>query len=187
MVQTKFAFLQFMNSIFTLLQSTSEINSSQLEDLQERIDIVRHKLKYVESRPTVICIGLFEPLMLAGDWIPEVVGVAGGDNLPAEAETPLLQLNWENLLQADPEIIVLIPRGFSIEQTMLRMGSLLSQPGFAGLKAVKNNRLYIADGARYFDDHGPQIVDSIEIMAEIIHPKLFNFGYEGDAWVKFSL
>jgi len=63
---------------------------------------------------------------------------------------------------------------------------LLNLPGFAAMKAVKNNRLYISDGNQYFNRPGPRIVDSIEILAEIIHPKLFNFGYEGNGWIKFS-
>jgi iron complex transport system substrate-binding protein len=63
---------------------------------------------------------------------------------------------------------------------------LLNLPGFTELNALKNNRLYIADGNQYFNRPGPRIVDSVEILAEIIHPKLFSFGYEGDGWIKFS-
>ncbi len=157
-----------------------------VEDLQERVDIIRHKLKYVESRPTVACIEWLEPLMVSGNWIPEVVSTAGGSCILAEAGKHSPFVKWENIQQANPDVIVVMPCGFSIERTMKEMNILLELPGFAELSAVKNNRLYITDGNQYFNRPGPRIVDSIEVIAEIIHPKLFNFGYEGNGWIKFS-
>jgi len=157
-----------------------------IEDLQERVDIIRHKLKYVESRPTVACIEWLEPLMVSGNWIPEVVSSAGGSSILAEAGKHSPFVKWEDIQQANPDVIVVMPCGFSIERTMKEMNILLDLPGFTDLSAVKNNRLYIADGNQYFNRPGPRIIDSIEIIAEIIHPKLFNFGYEGNGWIKFS-
>jgi iron complex transport system substrate-binding protein len=157
-----------------------------VEDLQERIDIIRHKLKYVESRPTVACIEWLEPLMVSGNWIPQVVSTAGGSSVLGEAGKHSPFVKWEDIQQANPDVIVVMPCGFSIERTMKEMNILLALPGFTELSAVKNNRLYITDGNQYFNRPGPRIVDSIEIIAEIVHPKLFNFGYEGNGWVKFS-
>ena len=74
-----------------------------------------------------------------------------------------------------------------MERTMKEIDILLQLPGFTELKAVKNNRLYIADGNQYFNRPGPRIVDSIEILAEIINPKQFIFGYEGEGWIRFSV
>ena len=157
-----------------------------MEDLQERVDIIRHKLKYVESRPSVACIEWLEPLMVSGNWVPELVSIAGGSSILAEAgkHSPFVQ--WDDILDADPEIIVVMPCGFSIERIIREIDLLLNLPGFAAMRAVKANRLYIADGNQYFNRPGPRIVDSIEIMAEIIHPKLFTFGNEGNGWIKFS-
>jgi len=157
-----------------------------IEDLQERVDIIRHKLKYVESRPTVACIEWLEPMMVSGNWIPELVGLAGGKSVLAEAGRHSPYIQWDDILLADPEIIVVMPCGFSIERTMREMDLLLNLPQFADTRAAKNNQIYIADGNQYFNRPGPRIVDSIEIMAEIIHPKLFSFGYEGNGWIKFS-
>jgi iron complex transport system substrate-binding protein len=166
--------------------NVTEAGNILVEDLQERVDIIRHKLKYVDSRPTVACIEWLEPLMVAGNWIPEVVNMAGGSSVLAEAgkQSPFIQ--WQDIQQANPDIIVVMPCGFSIERTMKEMNILLELPGFADLSAVKNNRLYLADGNQYFNRPGPRIVDSLEIISEIIHPKLFNFGYEGSGWIKFS-
>jgi iron complex transport system substrate-binding protein len=157
-----------------------------LEDLNERLDIIRHKLKYVESQPTVACIEWLEPLMVSGNWTPELVEMAGGKSLLAEAGKHSPFIKWEAIQNANPDVIIVMPCGFSIERTMREIDLLLNLPGFTELNAVKNNRLYIADGNQYFNRPGPRIVDSVEILAEIIHPKLFSFGYEGDGWIKFS-
>jgi iron complex transport system substrate-binding protein len=96
-------------------------------------------------------------------------------------------VKWDDIAAADPDIMVLMPCGFSMDRTLKEVSIMLQQPGFADLKAVKNNRLYITDGNQYFNRPGPRIVDSIEILAEIINPKQFVFGYEGDGWMKFSV
>jgi iron complex transport system substrate-binding protein len=158
-----------------------------LEDLQERVDIIRHKLKFIENKPTVACIEWLDPLMISGNWVPELVSIAGGTPIMAEAgkHSPFVQ--WEDLRLQDPEVIVVMPCGFSIERALKEIDILLQLPGFANLQAVKNKRLYLADGNHYFNRPGPRVVDSIEILAEIIYPKQFIFGYEGDGWIKFEV
>jgi len=158
-----------------------------IEDLQERADIIRHKLKFMENKPTVACIEWLEPMMVSGNWVPELVSIAGGTPILAENGKHSPYVKWEDIQQQDPDVIVVMPCGFSIERTMKEMNLLLQLPGFAEMKAVKNDRFYIADGNQYFNRPGPRIVDSIEILAEIIHPKQFIFGYEGNGWIKFSL
>jgi iron complex transport system substrate-binding protein len=96
-------------------------------------------------------------------------------------------VQWDDIRLQDPEILIVMPCGFAIERTLKEIDLLLALPGFSELKAVKNNRLYIADGNQYFNRPGPRIVDSVEILAEIIHPKQFIFGYEGSGWIKFDL
>lgn len=181
-----------LNDIFTEIATVAAAldveaaGNELIENLQQRVDIIRHKLKYVESRPTLACIEWLEPLMVSGNWIPELVGIAGGSSLLTEAGKHSPFVKWEDIQLSNPEVIVIMPCGFSIERTMREIDLLLNLPGFAEMQAVKNNRVYIADGNQYFNRPGPRIVDSIEIMAEIIHPKLFTFGYEGNGWIKFS-
>lgn len=158
-----------------------------IEDLQERVDIVRHKLKFMENKPTVACIEWLEPMMVSGNWVPALVSIAGGVTILAEDGKHSPYVKWENIQQQDAEVIIVMPCGFSIERTMKEVDLLLQLPGFAELKAVKNDRFYISDGNQYFNRPGPRIVDSIEILAEVIHPKQFIFGYEGNGWIKFSL
>lgn len=158
-----------------------------IEDLQERVDLIQHKLKFVENKPTVACIEWLEPLMVSGNWVPELVTIAGGIPVMAEAGKHSPYVQWEDLRLQDPEVIVVMACGFSIERTLKEIDLLLQLPNFTDLQAVKNKRLYIADGNQYFNRPGPRIVDSIEILAEIIYPKQFIFGYEGEGWIKFDI
>jgi iron complex transport system substrate-binding protein len=175
-----------IREVATALNVTTKGNRL-IEDLQERVDIVRHKLKFIENKPTVACIEWLEPMMVSGNWVPQLASIAGGVSVLAEAgkHSPFIQ--WVDIQLQDPEVIIVMPCGFSIERTLREMDILLQLPEFTELRAVKNNRLYIADGNQYFNRPGPRIVDSIEILAEIIHPKQFIFGYEGNGWIRFAL
>jgi iron complex transport system substrate-binding protein len=167
--------------------NTTDAGKDLIEYLNQRVDIIRHKLKFNENKPTVACIEWLEPLMISGNWVPELVGIAGGMPVLTEQGKHSSYIQWDDLRLADPDIIVIMPCGFSIERTLREMEILLVLPGFTELRAVKNNAVYIADGNQYFNRPGPRIVDSIEILAEIINPKQFIFGYEGAGWIKFSL
>jgi iron complex transport system substrate-binding protein len=164
-----------------------EAGADLLERLHERVDIIKHKLKFIENKPTVACIEWLQPLMISGNWVPELVEIAGGIPVLASNGKHSPYVKWEDIQTADPDIIVLMPCGFGMDRTLKEVNILLEQPGFTDLKAVKNNRLYLTDGNQYFNRPGPRIVDSIEILAEIINPKQFIFGYEGDGWMKFGL
>jgi iron complex transport system substrate-binding protein len=148
------------------------------EQLQERIDIIIHKLKFIEQKPTVAVITSLDPLLLAGLDLNELAGIAGGT---------LITGDIDSLYQQNPDIIILMPEGSLIEQTVSQIGELLQIAGFTDLKAVKNNRFYIAEGARILTDTAEQTVNAIELLAEIINPKQFIFGHEGEGWIKFSL
>ena len=158
-----------------------------VEELQERVDLIRHKLKFIDQKPTVACIEWLEPLMVSGNWIPGLVEVAGGRPVLAVPGKHSQYVEWVDIQLNDPDIIIIMPCGFSIERTVKEIDILLQLTGFTDLQAVKKNQLYIADGNQYFNRPGPRIVDSVEILAEIINPKQFIFGYEGDGWIKFGL
>lgn len=158
-----------------------------LDSLHERIDIVRHKLKFVDRRPKVACVEWIAPLMVAGNWVPELIEIAGGESVLGENGKHSPQISFHTLKLENPEIIIVVPCGFPISRTLQEMNILFDLPGWGDLEAVKSNQVYIVDGNHYFNRSGPRVVDSTEILAEIIHPKQFFFGYEGEGWVKFGL
>ncbi len=177
------------NDIKTIASALNvhQAGENLLEELNERVDIIRHKLKFIENKPTVACIEWLEPLMLSGNWMPELVSIAGGNSILTEPGKHSPYVQWDEIRLSDPDVIIVMPCGFSIERTLKEIDLLLQLPGFTELKAVKNGRVYIADGNQYFNRPGPRIVDSIEILAEIINPKQFIFGNEGEGWIKFAL
>lgn len=167
--------------------NVAQAGADLLELLNERLEIIRHKLKFVESRPTVACIEWLDPLMISGNWIPELVNIAGGTPVLVSNGQRSAYVNWDEIRQQDPEVIIVMPCGFAIERTLKEIEGFMQLPGFTGMQAIKNNRLYIADGNQYFNRPGPRVVDSVEIIAELLRPKQFAFGYEGSGWIRFEL
>ena len=135
-------------------------------------------------RPTVACLEWFDPLMVAGNWMPQLVRCAGGINLLGEGSDPSRSMAWEELAAADPEILLLQPRGFDLKRTLREAGSLTRHPLWSGMRAVKEGKVFAVDGNQYFNRPGPRIVDSLEMLAEIIHPGEFSFGHEDEHWCR---
>ncbi|WP_207535012.1 cobalamin-binding protein [Desertivirga arenae] len=180
---------QILSDIATVAQKleVQERGKNLIEELEERRDLIKHKLKFVESKPKVACIEWLDPLMTAGNWTPELIEIAGGVPVLAITGSHSPYIKPEDLVEANPDIIVVAACGFSIERSLQEISLLMQLPGWNELEAVKNNKLFIADGNHYFNRPGPRIIDTIEILAEIINPKQFIFGYEGQGWVKFDL
>ncbi len=157
---------------------------------RKRIDAVRELIERAlpqDSKPTVAVIEWIEPLMAAGNWMPELVEMAGGINLFGESGKHSPWMSLDDLVARDADIIVVTPCGFDNKKTLEEMPVLLNNPRFQKLRAVQNGRLYVADGNQYFNRPGPRLVDSLEMLAEIFHPHLFagssGFKYK-DAWLK---
>jgi iron complex transport system substrate-binding protein len=154
----------------------------------ELVARMRARMSAIESRaaaaarPTVACIEWIDPLMAAGNWMPEMVAMAGGINLFGEAGAHSPRMKFEDLAAADPDVILIAPCGFGMDRTAADMPILTRRPEWARIKAVRENRVYQADGNQYFNRPGPRIVESLEILAEISHPELFRFGHEGSGW-----
>ncbi len=160
--------------------------------LRGRMDGIRLRTEKFGSlsgngpRPRVACIEWIDPPMAAGNWMPELVAMAGGDNLFGEAGAHSPWLEWDAFRAADPEIIIVMPCGWDIARASADMTALERRPGWAELDAVRNGRVFIIDGHQYFNRPGPRLVESLEILAEILHPTLFDFGHEGRGWVRAS-
>lgn len=152
--------------------------------LKKRVQVCVEKTQNlaVTDIPNVACIEWSHPLMAAGNWIPELVKFAGGNSLFGVVGKHSPWLKWEELLAANPEVIIFMPCGFDLERTRQDSLELINRPEWQDLSAVKSGKVYITDGNSYFNRPGPRLVDSVEILAEILHPDLFNFGYQGIGW-----
>lgn len=154
--------------------------------LKERIDKVRAGAWSALPKPTVACIEWIEPLMAAGNWMPELVELAGGVNLFGEGGKHSPWMTWQELVERDPDVIVVCPCGFDIARTLEEMHVIAAQPHYKELKASKNAKVIVADGNQYFNRPGPRVIESLEIFAEVLHPHLFQFGHEGKGWVRYK-
>jgi iron complex transport system substrate-binding protein len=153
-----------------------------LDRLQERMSEIASRVKNINKKPTVIALEWTEPLMGVGNWIPELIEIAGGKPLLSVKGEHSPYLFWESLIEADPDTIVIMPCGFDLERTARESQVLTQHPDWKTMSAVKNKRVFIVDGNAYFNRPGPRLVDSAEILAEILHPQLFDYGYRGKSW-----
>lgn len=153
--------------------------------LENRIKNISQKTKTLPERPAVACIEWIDPLMAAGNWVPELVEMAGGKNLFGEAGKHSPWMNWEQLVASDPDILVILPCGWDMARARAEMPTLTSKLEWAGLNAVKTNRVYMTDGNKYFNRPGPRLVESLEILAEMFHPQHFDYGHKGNAWARY--
>ena len=155
--------------------------------LQQQIKAINGKVEVlVTQKPTVVALEWVEPLMIGANWIPELIEIAGGKPLLSMRGEHSPYLFWESLIDVDPEIIVIMPCGFDLERTARESKILTKHPAWKTLKAVKQGKVFVTDGNAYFNRPGPRLVDSTEILAEIFHPELFNFGHKGKNWKPFS-
>lgn len=154
-----------------------------LDRLKYRLETCRRKVQSVPRKvPTVVAIEWTKPVMIAGNWIPELIEIAGGKPLFSVSGQNSPYLKWEEILKADPDYIIIMPCGFNLERTRQESEAVIENPYWSNLKAVRTNKVFITDGNAYFNRPSQRLIDSLEILAEIIHPELFDFGYKGTAW-----
>ncbi len=153
--------------------------------LQDRMALITEKTRPLNMRSRVACIEWIDPLMAAGNWMPELVEMAGGINLFGEAGKHSPWIIWKDIQKADPDVILVLPCGFDIPRTQQERRILTQKPGWSDLKAVRGKRVYVMDGNQYFNRPGPRLAESLEILGEVLHPELFKFGHEGVSWEGF--
>lgn len=146
---------------------------SVIAGFQRRVDDVRAKAARAEKKPSCFLMEWIEPPFCAGHWGPELVEIAGGYDPLGRRGQDSTRIEWQRVLEAQPEIIVLACCGYKPERTCRDLPILFGFPEWNRLPAAQNGHVYIVDGSTYFSRPGPRVVDSLEILAEIIHPELF--------------
>lgn len=153
------------------LTGTAERASQVVGDLRRGIDQVRaHVLG--RPRPSVVCLEWLDPLYVGGHWIPEMVDIAGGRDALAKAGEPSFIVDWDDVVEAAPEVIVVMPCGFDVARTRQEIGLLTGRRGWDALPAEEKGRVYLTDATSYFNRPGPRIVTGLEILAQILHPSV---------------
>lgn len=150
--------------------------------LANRLSDVGERTGRMRERPSVVCIEWIDPPMAAGHWMPELVTLAGGRALLGESAAPSRWIALEDLLRADPDAIVVLPCGFDLETSRRELPALASRDEWRRLRAVREGRAFLADGRALMNRPGPRLVESLEVLAEILHPEEFAPRHRGRWW-----
>jgi iron complex transport system substrate-binding protein len=140
-----------------------------VQDLRRRIDEVG--IREPEYRPRVVCLEWFEPLYVAGHWVPELVTLAGGFDPLGRKGEPSFKIEWQSVLDAKPDVILLMPCGFDVRRAVKESTPLRNLNGWSDLPAVKAGNVYALNGSAYFSRPGPRLVNGLDILARIIRPE----------------
>ena len=141
-------------------------------ELQGRIDAVAERSKTVANRPRVALLDWLEPLFDGGHWSPEIIDLAGGEPCFGDKQEPSQRRSWAQLIDAQPDYIVIALCGFNIERSMQDVETFLACDGFKELRSIKKTKVFLVDGNAYFSRPGPRLVDALEIMANALHPDI---------------
>jgi iron complex transport system substrate-binding protein len=153
--------------------------------LRERMAAIAKRSRDL-AQPSVATIEWIDPLMAAGNWVPELITMAGGCNLFGAAGQHSPWIDWQAIQAADPDYVVIMPCGYDIAKSLSELAPLTERADWRDLRAVRERRIYVTDGNQYFNRPGPRLVESLEILAEILHPDVFDFGHEGRGWVRWE-
>ena len=145
-----------------------------LAGLRGRIEVVRDRVTQARTRPRTVLLEWIEPLFGGGHWDPELVEIAGGMDAIGRMHEPSTQVSWEAIRGFAPEVLVIAQCGFGVERSAQDMPTLEALPGYADLPAVRDGRVFVVNGSDYFSRPGPRLVDSLELLAALLHPQLFG-------------
>jgi len=145
--------------------------------LSRRVENVRQRAAQISHRPRCFLMEWIDPPFCSGHWGPELVEIAGGFDSLGRKHQPSVQIEWQQVLEARPEVIVLALCGYDIARAERDYELLRRLPGFDSLPAAQNGRIHLLNASAYFARPGPRIVDSVEVLAGILHPDEFpEFG-----------
>src|SRR5919202_577166 len=141
--------------------------------LRARIDAVAARARAARARPRVYCMEWIDPPFGAGHWIPEMVRLAGGEEVLGREGEPSARLTWQEVATAAPDVVVVMPCGFDTERAARELAAVQDRPAWRGLPAVARGAVWVTNGSAYFSRPGPRMVDGLEILAHSLHPDLF--------------
>jgi len=134
----------------------------------------------------IFCMEWMDPLMAGGNWIPELVDLVGASSILAKAGEHSPWITFEDVAQEDPDIIAIMPCGYDLEQVKENLPGLVARPEWQALRAVQDGQVYLCDGNQFFNRPGPRLVESVEILGEILHPQRIQLGHKGRSYIQLG-
>jgi iron complex transport system substrate-binding protein len=154
--------------------------------LRQRMRAIAERAAALGTRPRLAMIEWIDPLMAAGNWHPELIAMAGAEDVHGVAGAHAPALAWSELVAADPDVLWVSPCGFDLERTRAEMPGLTRHPDWPRLRAVREGHVYLGDGNAFFNRPGPRVAETLESLAEALHPAAFRFGHEGTGWARWE-
>ncbi len=181
-----------LSEVFDDIKRVGDGLSLNDKNVKESINSLKDRVKNIELKSQkqkpkkIACIEWIDPLMVAGNWIPEMVKISGGNDAFGKSGKDSHWITFNELKDADPEIIIFLPCGYNIDKTKNEVENVYKKENrWNNLRAFNNKDIYIVDGNQFFNRPGPRLVESIEIFAEIIHPELFQFNHHKIGWINY--
>jgi iron complex transport system substrate-binding protein len=134
----------------------------------------------------VLCLEWLDPPWVAGHWMPEIVDLAGGQDVLASPGAPSRRVSWPEIVAARPEAAIVMPCGFGLERTMAEVDVLLDVPEIDQLPSFRSGCVYAVDGSSYFNRPGPRLVEGLELLSALLHPEVFRRAVSPAAAQKMS-
>jgi iron complex transport system substrate-binding protein len=157
-----------------------------IESMDTQMRGIAERARSTRRRPRVAAIEWQEPLMAAGNWVPELLDSLGADNLFGQAGAHSPWMKWQELVDSDPDVIVCLPCGYDLARNRAEMHWLTGRPEWNTLRSVRQGQVYLADGNQYLNRPGPRMVESLRILAEILYPDAFEPALEHIAWERHA-
>lgn len=175
------------NSIRTIADTLNVPQKGQqlIQSMKQNFETIRRKARSLSS-PKLLCLEWLDPLMTAGNWVPELAKIAGGKPVGAKAGQHSPFINWDDIAKLEPEVITVMPCGYNIQQTLQEIDTLTSHPEWKKLTAVQQEAVYVLEGNQYFNRPGPRLVESAQILFEILHAKKSDSQFENSGWIKLA-
>ncbi len=169
-------FRDILSNILLVGEKTDKSNEAKrlVDSFEKRIAFIENKTSKLTVYPKVYCMEWIDPPFAAGHWISEMVSIAGGREELAVKGKPSVQIEWQDVVDYAPEILVFMPCGFGLDRSIVEAKQVRSWPGWQDLPAVKKNQVYAVDGSSFFNRPGPRLVDGLEILSQIIRPEIFS-------------
>jgi len=179
---------QIFANLLELGQATSRTRKA--EELvaagRARLEKIAAVTRKLSDRPRVFCMEWLDPVYCSGHWVPEMVRIAGGVDSLAREGGDSVRIPWDKVLEWKPEVLIITPCGFNLQQAIEQSQQLFSYPRWSSLPAVLDGRVYAVDANSYFARPGPRVVDGTELLAHLIHPDVFSWNGSESAYQRLE-
>ena len=141
-----------------------------VKQIGARLGALERQLDDEAPRPRVVFLEWLQPLYVGGHWVPQMIQLAGGEDVFGKARTPSFRIHLQDVVEAAPEILLIAPCGYTAQQSREEYLAMEFPEQWGAIPAVRNGRVYALEASHYFSRPGPRLITGVEILAKLLHP-----------------